>query len=822
MTKVALAFTPDHRARGSVRFDQFIAWAEPFGGAGLNDWHDHPYKQDDPWFQYSPRLIPHSHGSSRSWFIKHERLNRHNIFTKPRDGTPPKVLLPSAVIAPGRYLSFAKAYLNVSMALLGTRSIPKAAVRALIALEKALRDLNAGSNEPARLSLLAFRRAAASVNASKSLSPSKKYDVGKALEGLAAHLQSGQRMGTFRGRTVGFRLLETSFPFRSPIEAPPRFGKLARTAGAGRSGGKPRLTGEHVAAVGLAYRRARVDTGQTSQQTFVASLLGMTLTTVSMRASELQLLARDCLFRDKDGAKRLRLRIARPKIGTHQILPIPRRLEDLALEMFGDVLLHSKEASEAFAFYVEQFPQDFAAIDRLFIPDRIAPLLASEYLTREQTWKVLQSEPSDRNIFTRQFEDLRSELFVDSPGDVYHACAKCSGSVVRIADVVAASAAVGYKVRVPKDARLDQYVRSTFAVERLACKNPVARSAIQALFARTAQRSALHVHRDELCQALLKDFKKSRFPHWPYATKERSLRIDKALAVWFRCNVDAHVARGTQQRCWWRPTLLSMQDFNLWISGGGARPPRLFELFDVRLSNGSWPSISVHMTRKYHHTEALLAGASPAFIDELAGRESGWQSTHYDERTPRQVLTHSIETFDPDEDYEVIGPVADRAPPRTKVVERRVFFFENAAPKQVTEIGGCSTDWSLTPCWMFGDCVRCGSHVWRKGDRKRLPRIHEILAEARRAVPVGKRKLKANPRLKTIAMLLKQQQQTIARCEEILRVEADPSISIGTLVTFPMAEGAMTTADLAEFLRAQPIDRTEGSVRRQSPPEARV
>ena len=439
MTAVPLAFSPNARAKGSARFDEFIAWAEPFGQAGLNESHDHPYRREVPWFQYASRLIPHSHDSSRSWFIRHECIRRTGIFTKPRDGSAPEVRLPSAVIRPGRYLNFAKAYLNVSISLYGIRSIPKAMVRALIALEKALRDLNGGSNDPSNLSRLAFQRAAMTIKASKSLCPSKKYDVGKALERLAANLQSGQRAGTIRGSKIGFNLLETSFPFKSPIKAPPRFGKLARAGGsAGHSRRKPRLTGEHVAAVGLAYRRAKIRTGEASQQTFVASLLGVTLTTVSMRASELQLLTRDGLFRDTDRAKRLRLRLSRPKIGAQQTLPIPKRLEDLALEMFGNARRHSEEASKAFAFYVERF-QSFAAIDELFIPDRIKPLLESEYLTREQTWKVLESEPSDKKVFTQRFT-LRTEVFVDKPGDVYHRCASRAMSVARIADVVDACA----------------------------------------------------------------------------------------------------------------------------------------------------------------------------------------------------------------------------------------------------------------------------------------------------------------------------------------------------------------------------------------------
>lgn len=69
---------------------------------------------------------------------------------------------------------------------------------------------------------------------------------------------------------------------------------------------------------------------------------------------------------------------------------------------------------------------------------------------------------------------------------------------------------------------------------------------------------------------------------------------------------------------------------------------------NIRLSDGSYPSITLHKTRKYHQTEALLAGANEKFIDELAGRKNGKQSEHYDLRTPHEIISQSIETFDPD------------------------------------------------------------------------------------------------------------------------------------------------------------------------------
>lgn len=259
---------------------------------------------------------------------------------------------------------------------------------------------------------------------------------------------------------------------------------------------------------------------------------------------------------------------------------------------------------------------------------------------------------------------------------------------------------------------------------------------------------------------------------------------------------------GDAERAWWLPNLVSIGTLNIWIAGNGRGPAFLFRKMEVSLANGRYPSISVHQTRKFHHTEALLAGASPPFIDELAGRKSGWQSTHYDFRTPREVLLQSIETFDPDEDFNVVGPIADQAPPPARVVARSTFLHANAVPKHVTEIGGCRTDWSLNPCQQFGDCIRCDSHVWRKGDLKRLPVIRQMKSDAVEAIAAGQRKLRANPKSEAIAKQVRQLQETVQRCDQILELEEDDSVPVGTIVTFNAAPTAMSDAARMSLLRS--------------------
>lgn len=234
---------------------------------------------------------------------------------------------------------------------------------------------------------------------------------------------------------------------------------------------------------------------------------------------------------------------------------------------------------------------------------------------------------------------------------------------------------------------------------------------------------------------------------------------------------------------------------------GHTHPPLLFALTDVKLEGSKFPSISVQRSRRYHHTAALLAGANPLFANELAGRQSGWQGEAYDYRTPREIIRQSIDTYDPDQGSEVIGPIAEQAPSPKRIVERRIFLAENASPKHLTEIGGCRSDWALEPCESFGDCIRCGNQIWRKGDKARLPRILEMRAEAERTIKVGNAKLVKNPRLSSIEKQVRQQKEALDRCDFILGIESDDSIEIGTLVTFPAAPTAMSRTELQSLLR---------------------
>lgn len=787
-------------------FDEFIEWARPGGLGGFNRVHVDRYVTDDPFFNYSAKLIAHSHASARAWFIKQEwdlAGNHKSFYTRAVADEIPEVKRPEVMISAGRFLGFAKAYLNIYTTQQELRSPAKPTVKALIYLEKALRDLNNGDNDPAHLSHLAFQRAALKLQRSK-LNAGVKYDAGKALEQIALILQAGGKVkgSKKKGRMLpGFNLIGAAFAFRSPIKSPPRNHRRASTPQQlhdKATGIDGHLTNEQVAAVGMAYRRSIHRFGRNSVPTFYAAVTALPLTTASMRASELQTLRKDALFWDKG---RPRLRIPRPKLDLEQEVPIPRKLGPLAQELFDAIEAHSAEAREAVAFYISQSPDELEGVNTLYIPDRIRPHFSRPFMTHEEVWAVINPGISEA-FFPQQMNQLRRTYFVETPGDLYSAPVKYP--MVRVKDFVSVCQNLPVSLEIPERAKPDLYISRKDADEFCAVGSHArsTRLALSALFkSESARMPTIHLSRDDVLAFLLADFKSLPFPHWPYATKDRSVRLDDALTLHHRSNNDGNVSPGAQQSCWWLPCLLSIQTLNVWIGRNSAYPPHLFALTDVKLDDGSYPTLSVHQTRRYHHTTALSAGANHHLLNQLAGRQSGWQADAYDMRTPKQILKNSIDTFDPDSDIEAIGPVAEMAPSPTRLVDRKIFLMENAAPKHVHETGGCSSDLSLDPCHMFGDCIRCGSHVWQKGDSTRVPRILDMKTEATRIAKLGREKLLKNPRLVSVANHVRQAKETLDRCKQILRVEADALIPIGTIVTFDPAPSAMSDAQLLTWLR---------------------
>lgn len=810
-----LPFFLEKSRNTSDRIDAFIGWALPNGTAGITSIHAIPFSIDAPYFQWPSSFCGLGADNVRSWFLKHAFLQSgRSVFSRARGDKTPEILDPHGLISPGRFLYFAKAYVNVIVLYRALRSPPRPLFIALSILERALCDQNNGENDPDRINAITLERAVQYIHDS-DYSSGKKYDIANELEMLSGMIQSGHHSKTFRFSGRGFHLLEMPFTFSSDVPYPSRKRLSTLNSPDLEEPQTPRLTSEDVAAVGLAYAKALSLHGREDQRTFFAALLGLAFCTVSMRMSDLLTLRRDSLYRS-DTSGRYRIRIGRPKIDIHQDLPIPQKLGSIAKELFDVALDYSAQASEALQFYVERFPHDFDAIDKLYIPPHLAALFKQEYLTPEETFRALMLDtPTSSNCrFPQRLSELTVAHFVESPDDIWNPLKKSIRShnrYISIGALVAYAYKKGYKLSLPANAPPKAFICTAHAHYFLDDCTQHRRVAFAAALRPMGKPANYHIRSADLEAYLLAQFKyRSEFPHWPYMSKDSDVTVAEALFVSYQPDGGRGFEGAENPRAWWRPGPVSATQINRWINlSYGNSPPVLFKSLNIRLKNNQFPSITLHTVRKYHHTTALLAGIHEVFADELAGRKSGKQSDHYDLRTPHEILVQSIDTFDPDEDFDVLGPVQEGVT-NVALVDRKVYLYENAAPKHLTEIGGCATDWSLDPCKQYGDCMRCDQHLWRKGDAKRASYLKEKRLHAIRMVQTAEEKMRTYEDIPRSLKLQHQQfKDDLERCDAILAVEHDEKILAGTIVTFGTAASSITASQRTGQLRHHESTRNE-------------
>ena len=561
-TKTAALFSPVTNATSGQRIDSFTEWAKPNGVAGIN-LHAEMYNESEPYFAWATTLLPTGERASKSWFLKIEFVQcGRQVFKRARHNCEPEIYDRDGLIPPSRFLSFAKALVNVLSYYRQRRSPASCTVLALTFLEKAIRDLHDGENSPEKLNGRTFQKALLLLEESH-LHPGRKYDVGRELELIAGMMQAGYHSKSFRFAGRGFHLLEQPFAFTSHLKPSSR--KREETLNSADLKEEPanRISGEDVAAVGLAYRKAQAQYGPGTVPTFMAATAGLALTTVSMRVSDALTLRRDAIYADETVSTRRRIRLARPKIGTSQDLPIAEKLGDLAQELFEEILGFTDSAHRALAFYVENYPNDFDSIDQLYIPPTLTALFKQSFLSLPDVYEVMGlSLPANIvNPLPPRLGKLEFFYHIDCPGDIWNphnAPIFCTATYVTIADLERFCLLEQSTTTVPADVDRKLYITRSVAEQYVRGKRawPLTIS-LRKAFA-SGRKPKKTVRTDDLKSWLLNDFKgRMFFPHWPFLSKERVTRIDQALFVWHQVDQNSRADRGENIGLWWLPRLVT-------------------------------------------------------------------------------------------------------------------------------------------------------------------------------------------------------------------------------------------------------------------------
>ncbi|MGO4381433.1 integrase [Pseudoduganella sp. RAF19] len=219
------------------------------------------------------------------------------------------------------------------------------------------------------------------------------------------------------------------------------------------------------------------------------------------------------------------------------------------------------------------------------------------------------------------------------------------------------------------------------------------------------------------------DVEKSLLRHlpegFPYLDMELGLRYSEALFV-VRRN-ELHPRRGTN------PSLIGSITTNQVNSALGGKVncggSSIFSRLGFSEKDGTPIRVSSNQFRHYLNTLAQMGGMGQLDIAKWSGRKDVRQNRVYDHMTTTQLLERARRAVGNESD--MFGPLA--ALPENLPVSREEFSRLRMPTAHVTEIGFCIHDYTMSPCQLHRDCIRCDDLVCVKGDESKTDRVQKAL-----------------------------------------------------------------------------------------------
>ncbi|WP_193395004.1 hypothetical protein [Pseudomonas amygdali] len=242
---------------------------------------------------------------------------------------------------------------------------------------------------------------------------------------------------------------------------------------------------------------------------------------------------------------------------------------------------------------------------------------------------------------------------------------------------------------------------------------------------------------DSITLGSLWDKIKSRVPDgFPWVNKDAGIKYSGALFA-MQAN-SLHAQRSTLRVLPWMPDAnIINNDLSPRESlGEGANHSSIFKRYGYKHLDGIEMKITTHQMRHMIDTMGHRGGMSEDEIARFAGRADPKQNRVYNHITSSEVADR----------YERLQ--AETAHGKAilihcEPVDREAY---NLAPKGAihkSKWGGCTHDFSSSPCGMFRDCLNCNEHLCEKRTANRaqleqdLREIEEQLAEAELAMAAG-------------------------------------------------------------------------------------
>lgn len=268
---------------------------------------------------------------------------------------------------------------------------------------------------------------------------------------------------------------------------------------------------------------------------------------------------------------------------------------------------------------------------------------------------------------------------------------------------------------------------------------------------------------------------------FPVLDAETGLRFSQALFIVRRSEFRSYSAGLYECMC----QRVSPQAFNA-VLGAAAKfgHSSVFSRLGLNRPDGSPIRFTSHQFRHYVDTLAQKGGMEQLHIAKWSGRSEVAQNAQYDHESGPELLARLHGALGDDARWK--GPLAEQS--RRSPVSRAEFSRLAIPTAHTTDLGICIHDFTMSPCQLHLDCLRCTELVCIKGHAGKTEAIRRRLVEARQllnsaASAMSKEEYGADRWVAHHA-------ETVQRLEALVSILDDPRVATGTAVQVGGGSGA--------------------------------
>ncbi len=211
-----------------------------------------------------------------------------------------------------------------------------------------------------------------------------------------------------------------------------------------------------------------------------------------------------------------------------------------------------------------------------------------------------------------------------------------------------------------------------------------------------------------LYQRSTKQFKK--FPK--LSTKQPKVKVSESLLLH-----RAYEFHGTASPLRFSFRIPDINELIAKLSGNTGSTASIFEKYDFKLKDGSFPKLTTHQPRHWLNTKAQSGGMDQLVLARWSGRAKITDNRSYDHRT-QEEKSREVALLMNDDDITIPVKIEANLPVTFKDIGKDL---DGAAI--VTELGICEHDYAMTPCGRNGDCETCKEMVCIKGFSSSLEQL---------------------------------------------------------------------------------------------------